>query len=213
MRYHPSWYHPTAACVLDLLALIQGSVSWWNLRGLLGPHPPPFPGCRLLSCDDRRHAARVPPRGRNPSGAPGELAEASATLRFAVQQSAEPSVPEEGILASRPSLRKRQRNEQKKSQRPRDWRTRKDPEDRLLGAGHRLTHDQPGTNWSLHLSLAARALSRTPAPDSVPDRYLVGSKKSDGARLLTFEEQWTQEELGGVLPAPLLRGEVVTTPS
>jgi hypothetical protein len=61
-------------------------------------------------------------------GTSGEQAGADATLHFAVQQCAEQPVPEEGILAIRPSLRKRQRNEQrKKSQRPHDWRTRQDP--------------------------------------------------------------------------------------
>lgn len=51
-----------------------------------------------------------------------------STLPFAVQQCAEHEVPEEGITASMPTLRKQQRKaHRKKSQRPRDWRTRKDP--------------------------------------------------------------------------------------
>ena len=146
-------------------------------------------------------------------GASGEAPEANATLRFAVQQCAELPLPEEGILASRPSLRKRQRKEQqKKSQRPRDWRTRKDP---FEGCWEQvtawLTANPERTGVSIFQELQ----------QLYPDRWRLtqcrtlqrGVQKVRRRLLVTFEEQWTQEELGGALPVPVLRGEVVAAPS
>lgn len=145
-------------------------------------------------------------------GAPDELARADGTLRFAVQQCADPAVPEEGISATRPSLRKRKRKEQhKKSQRPRYWRTRKDP---FEGCWEQitawLTSNPERTGVSIFQELQ----------QLYPDRWRLTQQRTlqRGVQrlrlrlLVTFEDHQAEELSGGVLPAPVLRAEVVTPP-
>jgi hypothetical protein len=146
-------------------------------------------------------------------GAAGEDAGANTTLCFAVQHCTEQPLPAEGVLAPRPSLRKRQRNEQrKKNQRPHDWRTRADP---FEGCWEQitawLTANPERTGVSIFQELHQR----------YPDRWRLtqcrtlqrGLQKVRRRLLVTFEEQWQEQEPGAALPASILRGEVVAVSS
>jgi hypothetical protein len=146
-------------------------------------------------------------------GTSSEQARADATLRFSVQQGAEPPVPEEGITSTRPSLRKQQRKAQrKKSQRPRDWRTRQDP---FEGCWDQIT------SWLMANPERTGVSSFQALPQLYPDRWRLtqcrtlqrGLPKIRRRLLVTLEEQWTQEGRGEVLSAPTLRGEIVATPA
>ena len=142
-------------------------------------------------------------------GTAGEASQTNATLRFAVQHCAEPPVPEEGVIATHPSLRKRQRHEQtKSSRRPRDWRTRKDP---FEGCWEQVTA------WLIANPERTGVSIFQELQQLYPDRWRLtqcrtlqrGLPKIRGRLLVTFEEQWTQEEPGEALPAPVLRAEIV----
>lgn len=153
----------------------------------------------------RRHAVKP--------GASREQASADASLRFVVQQCAEPPLPEDGITASRPGLRKQQRKaHRKKSQRPRDWRTRKDP---FEGCWEQITA------WLIANPERTGVSLLQELNELYPDRWRLtqqrtlqrGVQKLRLRLLVTFEEQRTEELSGGVLPAPVLRAEVVARPS
>lgn len=145
-------------------------------------------------------------------GTSGEPGEAAPTLRFAVQQCAEQAVSEEGITAIRPSLRKRQRKEQhQKSQRPRDWRTRKDP---FEGCWEQITA------WLMANPERTGVSIFQELQQLYPDRWRLtqcrtlqrGLPKVRRRLLVTFEEQGKEKEPGVALLAPSLRGEVVVDP-
>jgi hypothetical protein len=146
-------------------------------------------------------------------GASGEQARADATLRFSVQQCAEPPVPEEGVTATRPSLRKQQRKAQRqKSQRPRDWRTRKDP---FEGCWEQVTawliESPERTGVSLFQELTRLYPGR--GPPTQQRTLQRGVQKLRLRLLVTFEEQRAEELSGGALPAPVLRAEVMANVS
>lgn len=147
---------------------------------------------------------------------PGSALESSkpdATMAFSVQQCAELGVPAEGITAPRPALLKQaRRRKYQKSGRPHDWRTRADP---FEGCWEQitawLTAHPERTGVSLFQELSQLYPGRWRPTQC---RTLQRGVRTIRRRLLvTFEEQWQEQELGGALPAPILRAEIVAVPS
>jgi len=138
-----------------------------------------------------------------------EQTEAGAPLQFSVQQCTEDKVPVDGLPHTPPSLLKQERKKKyQKTERPHDWRTRKDPFEgeweqvtswllanpALTGIEifHRLEQVSPGRYQPSQVRTLQRGLSRL-----------------RGRLLVTFEEQWGDEAVNGQTPASELRATVV----
>ncbi len=138
-----------------------------------------------------------------------EQTEAGTPLQFSVQQCTQDTVPVDGLPHTPPSLLKKERKKKyQKTERPHDWRTRKDP---FEGEWEQVT------SWLLaHPELTGIEIFHRLEQVS-PGRYQPsqvrtlqrGLSKLRGRLLVTFEEQWGEEAVNGQVPASELRAIVV----
>jgi hypothetical protein len=133
----------------------------------------------------------------------------TSPLQFEVRQCTEEKVPVDGIAGTPPSLLKQARKRKyQKSGRPRDWRTRADPDVRLwdqITAWLTAQPERTGVDIFQELQRLSPGRFR---PTQV--RTLQRGLQKIRARLLvTFDDQWGEELVNGQAPAPELRAELV----
>jgi hypothetical protein len=138
-----------------------------------------------------------------------EAVRPTSALQFEVRQCTEEKIPVDGIPGTPPSLLKQARKRKyQKSGRPRDWRTRADPDVRLwdqITAWLTAHPERTGVDMFQELQRLYPGRFR---PTQV--RTLQRGLQKLRARLLvTFDDQWGEDILNGQLPAPALRAEVV----
>ena len=138
-----------------------------------------------------------------------EQPEALTPLRFSVQQCTEESVPADGLPHTSPSLLKRERKKRsRRTGRPHDWRTRKDP---FEGVWEEVT------GWlEARPELTAAEIFRD-LQRRYPERWREtqartlrrGVQKLRERLLVAFQDGWEEEILNGQAPLPELRAKVM----
>ena len=133
----------------------------------------------------------------------------ASPLQFSVKECTEGYVPADGIPGTPASLLKQQRKRKyQKSGRPRDWRTRKDP---FEGEWEQVT------SWLLANPALTGVDIFHKLEELSPGRYRPtqvrtlqrGLGKLRARLLVTFDDGWGEEVLGGHAAVPELHAEVV----
>ncbi len=132
-----------------------------------------------------------------------------STLQFSVALVTEEKLPTDGLPHPPPSLLKQERKRRyQKSGRPHDWRTRKDPFEGVWEEVTARLLERPDlTAAEIFRELDSRYPGRWRATQARTLRR--GVQKLRGRLLVTFDDQWDQEEGNGQALTPALHAELV----
>ncbi len=142
-------------------------------------------------------------------GMASESQEVPSTLPFSAKLCAEEKVPVDGLPGTPPSLLKQERKRRyQRSERPHDWRTRKDPFEGLWDEITSWLEAKP----ELTAADIFRELERLYPGQYRPTQARTlrrGVQKLRARLLVTFDDQWGEEVLSAPALAPTLRAQIV----